>query len=103
MPKYSPQHPILKQPQTTFLTQCERQSFTPIHNRRNYISVYLNLLILFLHSFLYSVMSQYLSEFALLLISFKETGYQSRNCIYPAKDNVQQSAVISTEITPGLP
>lgn len=48
-------------------------------------------------------MSQYLSEFALLLISFKETGYQSRNCIYPAKDNVQQSAVISTEITTGLP
>jgi hypothetical protein len=26
-PKYSPQHPILKHPQTTFLPQCERPSF----------------------------------------------------------------------------
>jgi len=29
-PKYSPQHPILKEPQPMFLTQCERPSFTPI-------------------------------------------------------------------------
>jgi hypothetical protein len=31
-PKYSPQHPILKYPQPTFLPQCERPSFTPIQN-----------------------------------------------------------------------
>jgi hypothetical protein len=31
-PKYSPQHPILKQPQSTFLPQCQRPSFTPIQN-----------------------------------------------------------------------
>jgi len=32
---------ILKPPQPTFLLQCERPSFTPIHNnRQNYISVY---------------------------------------------------------------
>ena len=30
MPKCTPQHPILKYPQHTFLPQCERQSFTPI-------------------------------------------------------------------------
>ena len=59
-PKYSPQHPVLKQLQPMFLTQCKRPSFTPIHNRQNYISVYLNPLILFLHLFLFSVMSQYL-------------------------------------------
>jgi hypothetical protein len=32
--KYSPQHPILKYPQPTFLPQCERPSFTPIQNIR---------------------------------------------------------------------
>jgi len=43
-PKYSPQHPILKHPQPTFLTQCQRPSFTPIQNhRQNHSSVYLNL------------------------------------------------------------
>jgi len=42
--KYSPQHPFLKHPQNTFLSQCERPSFTPIqNNRQNYSSVYLNL------------------------------------------------------------
>ena len=41
-PKYSPQHSILKHPQPTFLPQCNRPSFTPIHNnRQNYSSVYL--------------------------------------------------------------
>jgi hypothetical protein len=43
MPKYSLQHPILKQPQATFLPQCERPGFTHIqNNRHNYCSVYLN-------------------------------------------------------------
>ena len=38
-PKYSPQHPILKHPQPTFLPQCQRPSFTPIKNdRQNYSS-----------------------------------------------------------------
>jgi hypothetical protein len=42
--KYSPQYPILKRPQPTFLPQCQRPSFIPIqNNRQNYISVYLNL------------------------------------------------------------
>ena len=31
-PKYSPQHPILKNPQPTFLPQYEGTSFTPIQN-----------------------------------------------------------------------
>ena len=45
-PKYSPQHPILKSPQSTFLPQCERPSFTPIlKNRQNYDCVCLNLYI----------------------------------------------------------
>jgi len=30
--KYSPQHPVLKHPQPTFLLQCERTTFTPIQN-----------------------------------------------------------------------
>ena len=34
-PKYSPQHPILKHPQPTFLPQCQRPSFTPIQNNRS--------------------------------------------------------------------
>ena len=43
-PKYSPQHPILKHPQPTFLPQCERPSFTPIQtNTQNCSSVYRNL------------------------------------------------------------
>ena len=29
-PKYSPQHPILKHPQPTYLPLCQRPSFTPI-------------------------------------------------------------------------
>jgi hypothetical protein len=45
-PKYSPQHPILKHPQPTFLPQCQRPSCTPIQNKgQNYSSVYLNLYI----------------------------------------------------------
>ena len=32
-PKYSPQHPILKHSQPTFLPQCERPSFTLTHNK----------------------------------------------------------------------
>jgi len=40
--KYSPQHPILKHPQPTFLPQCERQSFTPIrYNKQNYSYIYI--------------------------------------------------------------
>ena len=31
--KYSPQHPIFKYPQPTFLPQCERPSSTPIQTR----------------------------------------------------------------------
>ena len=44
-PKYSPQHPILKHPQPAFIPQCQRPSFTPIQNRQNYCSLYLNFLI----------------------------------------------------------
>ena len=33
-PKYSPQHPILKHPQSRFLPQYQRPSFTPIQNNR---------------------------------------------------------------------
>jgi hypothetical protein len=33
-PKYSPQHPILKHPQPTFVPQCQRPSFAPIQNNR---------------------------------------------------------------------
>ena len=41
-PKYSPQHPILKHPQSPFLPQCERPCFTPTQNNRQcmYISVF---------------------------------------------------------------
>ena len=36
-PKYSPQHPIVKNPQSTFFPQCEQPSTTPIqNNRQNY-------------------------------------------------------------------
>ena len=41
--KYSPQHPVLKHPQPTFLPWCERPNFTPIqNNRKNYGCIYLN-------------------------------------------------------------
>ena len=33
-PKYSPQHPILKRPQPTFLPQYQLPSFTPIQKQR---------------------------------------------------------------------
>jgi hypothetical protein len=40
-PKYLPQHPILEHPQSMFLPQYARASFTPIqNNRQNYSSVY---------------------------------------------------------------
>jgi len=45
--KYSPQHPILKHPQPTFLPQRKRPSFAPTQsNRQNYSSVYLSLYVL---------------------------------------------------------
>jgi hypothetical protein len=34
-PKYPPQHPILENPQPTFLPLCEWPSFTPIQNNRH--------------------------------------------------------------------
>ena len=42
--KYSPQHPILKHPQPTFLLQCERPSLTPKKKniRQSYSSVHFN-------------------------------------------------------------
>ena len=39
-PKYSPQHPVLKHPQPSFLSQCQRPSFAPIQNNSR-ISYYL--------------------------------------------------------------
>jgi len=40
----SPQHPIPKHPQPTFLPQCERPSSTPVQNNgQNYSSLYLNI------------------------------------------------------------
>jgi hypothetical protein len=47
-PKYSPQHPVLKHPQSILLHQCQRPSFTPIqYDRQNYsflfaTSIYIN-------------------------------------------------------------
>jgi len=42
-PKYSPQHPILKHPQPTFLSQYKRPRVIPIrNNRQNYSAMYLN-------------------------------------------------------------
>jgi hypothetical protein len=41
--KYSPEHPVLKHPQSTFFPLSQRPSFTPIQNhRQNYNSVYSN-------------------------------------------------------------
>ena len=42
--KYSPQHPVLRQPQSMFFPQCKINSFTPIQNNwQNYSSLYFNL------------------------------------------------------------
>jgi len=49
-PKYSPQHPILIHPQPTFLTQCERPSFTPIKKTTGKIIVLCILIFKFLDS-----------------------------------------------------
>ena len=40
-PKYSPQHPSLKHPQSMFLPQCEPLSFTPIQNTGKIIVLYI--------------------------------------------------------------
>ena len=40
-PKYLPQHITVKHPQPTFLPQCDRPSFTPIHNNsQNHCAVH---------------------------------------------------------------
>jgi hypothetical protein len=45
--KHSPQHPVLKHPQSMLFPQCERPSFTPILNKwQNYSCVYFNHFIL---------------------------------------------------------
>jgi hypothetical protein len=42
--KYSPQHPVLKHPQSVFLPSCQKSGFTLIQNhRQNYTFVYFNL------------------------------------------------------------
>jgi hypothetical protein len=38
-PKYSPQHPIFRHPQATFLSQSERQSFTPIQKIFKFLGI----------------------------------------------------------------
>jgi hypothetical protein len=39
--KYSPQHPVLKHPQSMLFPKCQRPSFTPLQNhRQNYGFVY---------------------------------------------------------------
>jgi len=43
--KYSPQHPILKHAQPTFLPQCERPSFTPILKTGKIIVLYISIFI----------------------------------------------------------
>jgi hypothetical protein len=48
-PKYSPQHPILIHPQSTFLTQCERPSFTPIQTTLKIMFLYI-IIFIFLES-----------------------------------------------------
>jgi len=40
-PKYSPQHPILKHPQPTFLPQCQRPSFPPYRTTGKIIVLYI--------------------------------------------------------------
>jgi hypothetical protein len=32
--KYLPQYPVFKNPQTVFLPQCDRPSFTPLSDKR---------------------------------------------------------------------
>jgi hypothetical protein len=49
MPKYSPQHPILRHPQPTFVPQCQQPSFTPIQNKAK-ITVLCILIFVFLNS-----------------------------------------------------
>ena len=50
-PKYSRQHAILKHPQPTFLPQCERPSFMPVHhNRQKYYFVF-DFIILYILTF----------------------------------------------------
>ena len=43
-PKYSPQHSFLKHPQSTFLPQCERPSFTPLKKQAKIVVLYFYLL-----------------------------------------------------------
>jgi hypothetical protein len=40
-PKYSPQHPILKHPQSMFLPQFQQPSFTPTASHQHYYSILL--------------------------------------------------------------
>jgi hypothetical protein len=43
-PKYLPQYRILEDPQPTFLTQCEKPSFTRTkYNRQNYVCAHFNI------------------------------------------------------------
>jgi hypothetical protein len=44
-PKYLPQHPILEQPRSMFLPQCERPSLTPTQNKRKIIVLYISIFV----------------------------------------------------------
>jgi hypothetical protein len=53
-PKCSPQHPIPKHPQPTFLPQCQRPSFTPIkNNTQNYSSAMILIISLLMLIYIY--------------------------------------------------
>ena len=44
-PKYSPQHPVLKHSLPTFLSECERQCFTPTQKTSKIIDSYIQIFI----------------------------------------------------------
>jgi hypothetical protein len=70
---YSPQHPVLKYPQSLFFLWCERLSFTPIQKAGKIVVLYI-LIVKFLESkwedkILWTDWPQAFPEFNLLLIS----------------------------------
>jgi len=88
-PTYSPQHPILKRAQPTFLPHCERPIYTCIqNNRQDYISVYLNVVLL--HAFIACIGTLHCCLLALYAVNVLE---YIPSCTTKSRKNAKYSVI----------
>jgi hypothetical protein len=101
--KYSPQHPVLKYPQSTFL--CERLSFTPIQSyRQNYSFVYFNFTMVTMKNLIFwdttqcSLTEVYRRFGKSVLSSYEDSKSKRRFCLLYSLFDTEGASLLSSEM-----